>query len=64
MAAIETPCRNVCVLDAASGLCRGCARSLDEIARWMAYSPAERSCILAELPQRLVALEAAAAVNP
>jgi len=34
---IETPCEKICVLDAVSGLCRGCGRSLSEIERWTAY---------------------------
>ncbi len=58
MAAIETPCDKICTLDDASGLCRGCGRSLDEIARWTAYSDAERSRIIAELPPRLARLRA------
>ena len=33
-------------------LCRGCARSLDEIARWSRASEAERRAILALLPAR------------
>jgi predicted Fe-S protein YdhL (DUF1289 family) len=50
---IETPCINVCTLDARSVLCTGCGRTIDEIARWSALSPAERSRIMAELPGRL-----------
>lgn len=50
--AIETPCIKVCIMDAASGLCAGCGRTLDEIARWGAMSEAERRAILAQLPQR------------
>ncbi len=49
---IESPCTKVCTLDARSGLCLGCGRTIDEIARWAAMSPAERARILAELPAR------------
>ncbi len=56
MTAIETPCDKICILDDASGLCRGCGRSLDEIARWSAYSDAERTRVMADLPQRFAAL--------
>ncbi|HZP74944.1 MAG TPA: DUF1289 domain-containing protein [Pseudolabrys sp.] len=52
MTAIETPCTNVCTLDPRTGLCIGCARNVDEIARWSTMSPAERARIMAELPQR------------
>ena len=55
---IESPCEKICIVDAASGLCRGCARSLFEIERWTAYSDSERSRIMAELPGRLDAMQA------
>jgi uncharacterized protein len=47
-----TPCIKVCVIDAATGLCTGCARSLQEIAAWSTMSDAERSRIMSELPAR------------
>lgn len=53
---IETPCIKVCVLDPASGLCQGCGRSLDEIARWGSMSMEERRRIMAELKGRVVDL--------
>jgi predicted Fe-S protein YdhL (DUF1289 family) len=49
---LETPCIDVCEMDAASGLCLGCGRSLDEIARWSAMSRDERRAIMAVLPAR------------
>jgi predicted Fe-S protein YdhL (DUF1289 family) len=58
MAAIETPCDKICILDDALGLCRGCGRSLDEIARWTTYSDAERARVMAQLPQRLATVRA------
>jgi predicted Fe-S protein YdhL (DUF1289 family) len=53
MAAIETPCIKVCIVDPDSGHCLGCARSLDEIAGWTAYTADERSRVIAQLPQRM-----------
>lgn len=32
--AVPSPCIDVCRIDAASGLCEGCLRTLDEIATW------------------------------
>jgi hypothetical protein len=58
---IETPCTRVCVVHPASGLCVGCARSLDEIARWIDYDAAERARIMAQLPSRLATMTAAKA---
>jgi len=31
---VPSPCISVCRIDPASGLCEGCLRTLDEIARW------------------------------
>jgi predicted Fe-S protein YdhL (DUF1289 family) len=50
---IETPCVKICTLDARSGLCLGCGRTIDEIARWSTMSAAERARVMAELPARL-----------
>ncbi len=34
MEGLPSPCMSVCQMDAASGLCRGCLRTLDEITAW------------------------------
>jgi len=31
---VPSPCVSVCRMDAATGLCEGCLRTLDEIAAW------------------------------
>lgn len=49
---IETPCINICSIDPVDGLCEGCRRSVDEIARWTAMSAGERARIMAELKRR------------
>ena len=46
-----SPCINVCRLDA-RGLCIGCLRSGDEIARWLAMSAEEQWRLLEILRQR------------
>ena len=48
-----SPCVKVCVIAPAAGLCSGCGRTLDEIARWGAMSDAERARIMAALPARM-----------
>ncbi|WP_457329869.1 DUF1289 domain-containing protein [Rhizobacter sp. P5_C2] len=32
--AVPSPCVNICRMEAASGLCAGCWRTIDEIAAW------------------------------
>jgi len=49
---IESPCVKICVLHPAVGLCTGCLRTGDEIARWSAMTPGERRAVMAELPSR------------
>ena len=53
--AIASPCTKVCIIDPRSGLCRGCGRTLDEVARWASLSDSERNRIMSELPQRRAA---------
>jgi len=48
-----SPCIKVCVIDPATRLCKGCGRSLDEIARWGAMGEAERARIMGLLPERM-----------
>jgi len=47
-----TPCTGICTLDA-QGLCEGCRRTGEEIARWMTMSDAERAHLMRDvLPRR------------
>ena len=39
-------------MDPRRGLCMGCGRTLEEIARWAQMTDAERDHVLAELPAR------------
>jgi predicted Fe-S protein YdhL (DUF1289 family) len=50
--AILSPCIGICRLGV-DGLCEGCLRSGDEIARWMSMSDEERARLTFEvLPKR------------
>ncbi len=59
-----SPCEKICILDNASGLCRGCGRSLAEIERWTRYSDAERAAVMAQLPERLKAMQGRPQTEP
>ena len=54
-APVVSPCTNVCRIDAASGWCEGCLRTLDEIAVWSALDAAARRAVCAELVLRRAA---------
>jgi predicted Fe-S protein YdhL (DUF1289 family) len=49
-AAVESPCINICKMEA--GLCIGCRRTLDEIARWANVDDDGKRLILAAVAQR------------
>jgi predicted Fe-S protein YdhL (DUF1289 family) len=49
----SSPCIRVCCLDPETGLCEGCGRTGEEIARWFRMTEAERLAIMAELPERM-----------
>jgi predicted Fe-S protein YdhL (DUF1289 family) len=49
---VPSPCVNVCQMDAQTGLCRGCLRTLDEIAGWMDYTVSEKLEVLGRLDER------------
>jgi predicted Fe-S protein YdhL (DUF1289 family) len=64
---IESPCVNICHMSPRLGVCTGCCRTLDEIARWSELGEAERARVMAALPhrrQRLGLAEAAPARSP
>ncbi len=54
-AGVASPCVNVCVIDERSGWCRGCWRTLDEIAAWATMSDDDRRAVWRRLRARRVA---------
>lgn len=51
-AVVPSPCISVCRMDAITGWCEGCFRSLDEIAGWSRASDSEKRAIWAQLAAR------------
>lgn len=51
---VPSPCVSLCRIDAASGLCEGCWRSLDEIAAWSRMSDADKRQVWQTLALRRV----------
>ncbi len=48
---IASPCTGVCAIED-DDLCRGCARTLDEIAAWGTMTVVERDAVMRTLPAR------------
>lgn len=62
-ATVTSPCIGVCRMDAASGLCEGCLRTIDEIMVWGAQDEASRRAVMRLLPARRQAWRALKASN-
>ena len=50
-----SPCVGICLMDPATRTCRGCLRTVEEIALWYTASAAEKRAILARLAARAAA---------
>ena len=51
-ATVPSPCVNICRMDPGTGLCLGCARSLDEIAAWSTMDNLAKRRVWKALPAR------------
>ena len=49
---VPSPCINLCQLDSNGRFCRGCYRSLDEIAAWSRVSNDEKRVIVTSAARR------------
>jgi predicted Fe-S protein YdhL (DUF1289 family) len=49
----QSPCVKICTYDPEAALCRGCGRTLEEIAAWADMPAQEREKVIGELPERL-----------
>jgi hypothetical protein len=57
--AVPSPCTNVCRINAASGYCEGCMRTLDEIAAWSRLDDEAKRAVWTLLPARRETLQTA-----
>jgi predicted Fe-S protein YdhL (DUF1289 family) len=61
--AVGSPCINVCEMDAQSGYCRGCARTIDEIIAWSQLDDDAKRAVWKQLPARRARGETARAAR-
>jgi len=52
MKKIESPCISICTIDAATGFCEGCFRTIEEVTVWPALTDAEKTIVLHRLDAR------------
>lgn len=50
---VPSPCVSVCRMDAATGLCEGCLRTIAEIAGWGQMDEPGKRAVWLQLPQRV-----------
>ena len=55
--AVPSPCNAICEIDPASGYCRGCLRTIDEIATWGGADDAWKRAVLERLKARALRTE-------
>ncbi|MGI9342203.1 MAG: DUF1289 domain-containing protein [Gammaproteobacteria bacterium] len=49
---IHSPCMNICIINAESGYCQGCFRTIEEISEWSKLPPDDRARIIQQLERR------------
>ncbi|HVZ44016.1 MAG TPA: DUF1289 domain-containing protein [Ramlibacter sp.] len=52
---VPSPCMSVCRMNAATGWCEGCLRTLDEIAAWSTLDDEGKRCVWRSIEQRAAA---------
>ena len=61
---VPSPCVSICRMDAATGLCEGCCRTLDEIAAWSQLDGEAKRNVWRRIGERAIAAPEAAAASP
>jgi predicted Fe-S protein YdhL (DUF1289 family) len=51
---VPSPCVSICRMDAATGRCEGCLRTLDEIAAWSRMDDGQKQQVWALIAERIV----------
>lgn len=49
---VPSPCINLCQMDPATGLCKGCLRTIDEIVAWGRADDDAKRAVWAEIRRR------------
>lgn len=54
---VPSPCLSICRMDAATGLCEGCLRTLEEIAAWSTLDDEAKRTVWQVIAQRALRTE-------
>lgn len=61
---LPSPCISVCTMEPRTGLCRGCLRTLDEIAAWSTLDDEGKRAVWFRIEQRARAQELERGARP
>ena len=59
--AVPSPCINVCRMDATTGWCEGCLRTIDEIVAWGSMADVDKRVVWRLIEQRRLLWDSTAA---
>jgi uncharacterized protein len=51
-ASVPSPCIGLCILDPATGICKGCLRTIEEIGAWIGLDDDARQAVLRRVAER------------
>lgn len=54
---VKSPCIDVCEMDARSGLCKGCFRTIEEITAWSRLDEDGKRAVLLRIAEREAATD-------
>jgi predicted Fe-S protein YdhL (DUF1289 family) len=54
---VPSPCISVCVMNAQTGLCEGCLRTIEEIVEWSDATDAVKRTVWVELKRRVASID-------
>ncbi len=49
---VPSPCISICAIDEASGFCKGCYRTVEEVASWLYFTDDQKLQVLETLKAR------------
>lgn len=61
---LSSPCIKVCAVDATSGWCIGCGRTIKEITSWVKIGEDGRAAVTAQLAERMETLRDRGKLGP
>lgn len=49
---VKSPCISICSIEEATGYCKGCYRTVQEVGEWLYYSDSQKKQVLTQIDLR------------